>query len=166
MKLLEIGKLSLCKKLLYRCLYMNTCSLDVSAIKNPLLKQLQIYSKIATVGGVQVFSLEIHPWFHFLGFSRIIRNTYFQEHLRVFFIFFFDRNISYSLCFYLFLQKNRRPVFFSSSVLLSIVIYKFTNRNSCGYCFRRFGKFLRERLQRSSLLGCRLRTLCFLTVSD
>ena len=101
-----------------------------------------------------------------VSFSRIIRNTYFQEHLRVFFIFFFDRNISYSLCLYLFPQKNRRPVFFSSSVLLSIVIYKFTNRNSCGYCFRHFGKFPRERLQRSSLLGCRLRTLCFLTVSD
>ena len=101
-----------------------------------------------------------------VSFSRIIRNTYFQEHLRLFFIFFFDRNISYSLCLYLFPQKNRRPVFFSSSVLLSIVIYKFTNRNSCGYCFRRFGKFPRERLQRSSLLGCRLRTLCFLTVSD
>ena len=79
---------------------MNTCSLDVSAIKNPLLKQLQIYSKIPTVGGVQVFSLEIHPWFHFLGFSRIIRNTYFQEHLRVFFILFLTAKNYVSICFF------------------------------------------------------------------
>ena len=55
------SKLSLCKKHLYRDLYINSCSLDVSAIKNALLKHLQIYSRIPTVGAVQVFSLEIDP---------------------------------------------------------------------------------------------------------
>ena len=108
------GKLSLYKKHLYRGLYINSCSLDVSAIKNALLKHLQIYSKILTVGAVQVFSLEIHLQFHFLGF-------FFQEqlfsgtHENVFYSFFFYCNVSYSLCFYLFLQKIRRPVLFSLS---------------------------------------------------
>ena len=104
-----------------------------------------------------------------VSFSRIfsIRNTYFQEHLRVLLIlFFFDCNVSYSLCFYLFLQKIRRSALFSSSWLLLIVIHKFTNRKSCGYCFRRFGEFPRERLQRSSLKSCRLRTLSLLIVLD
>ena len=39
---------------------MNRFSLDVNAIKNALLKHLQIYSRIPTVGAVHVFSLEIH----------------------------------------------------------------------------------------------------------
>ena len=82
-----------------------------------------------------------------VAISRIfsIRNTYFQEHLNVF--FFFDCNVLYSLCFYLFPQKIRRPVLFSTCCLLLIVIDKFANRSSCRYCFRRFGKFPRESLQ-------------------
>ena len=61
--------------------------------------------------------------------------------------FFFDCNVPYSICFYLFLKKLRRPVLFSSSWLLLIVIDKFANKNSCfGYCFRRLAKFPRERL--------------------
>ena len=68
-----------------------------------------------------------------------------------FFCFFFLASMGqariYSLCFYLFLQKIRRPVLFPTSWLLLIVIDRFANRNSCGYCFRRFGKFPRERLQ-------------------
>ena len=40
--------------------FYNSCSVDVRAIKNALLKQ-QIYSKIPTVGAVQVFTLELHP---------------------------------------------------------------------------------------------------------
>ena len=83
-----------------------------------------------------------------VSFSRIfsIRNTW------VFFVllFFFFAVMCHTLCFYLFLQKIRRPVIFSTSWLLLIVIDKFANRNSCGYCFRRFGKFPRERLQWSS----------------
>ena len=71
-----------------------------------------------------------------------------------FFFFFFDCNVCqariYSLCFHFFLQKVRRPVLFSTSWLLLIVIDKFANRNRCGYCFRSFGKFPRERLQWSS----------------
>ena len=55
------SKLSLCKKHLYRDLYINSCSLDVSAIKNALLKHLQIYSRIPIVGAVQFFGMEIHP---------------------------------------------------------------------------------------------------------
>ena len=75
--------------------------------------------------------------------SRIFsnRNTYCLEHLSVFYSFFLDWSVSYSHCFYLFLQKVKRPVFFSTSWLLFIVIDKFAKRNSCGYCFRHFGKF-------------------------
>ena len=86
------GKLSLCKKHLYRGLYIKSCSVDVSAIKRIQanicnIKHLQIYSKIHTPGAVQVFSLEIHPQFHLLGFFLL--GTYFQEHLRVLLILFF-----------------------------------------------------------------------------
>ena len=74
------AKLSLCKNHLYRGLYVNSCSVDVSAIKNALLKHLQIYSKIPSVGPVQIFSLEIHLWFHFVGIfvlgRAIFRNTW------------------------------------------------------------------------------------------
>ena len=71
------GKSSLYKKC-YKSLSINSCSVDVSAIKNDLLKQ-QIYSKIPTVGAVQFFNLELHPQFHFLRFfllrTLIFRNT-------------------------------------------------------------------------------------------
>ena len=134
---------------LYWGLYIYSCSLDVSAIKNALLKHFQIYSRIPIVGTVQVFSLEIYPQFHFLGFFLL--GTPESTLWECFLFFFFYRNVSYSLCFYLFLQKLRQPVLFSSSWLLLIVIYKFNNRRSCGYCFRHFGKFLCERPQWSSL---------------
>ena len=111
-----------------------------------------------------------------VSFSKIfsIRNTYFQEHLRVFFIFFFFfffltamcQARIYSLCFYLFLQKIRRPVLFSTSWLLLIVIDKFANRNSCGYYFKRFGNLPRERLQWNSHSSCRLPTWGLFIISD
>ena len=76
-----------------------------------------------------------------------IRNTYFHEHLGVFFIPFFLTAVCqariYSLFFYLFLQKIRRPVLFSTSWLFLIVIDKFNSRNSCGYCLRYFKNFPR-----------------------
>ena len=118
--------------------FCNSCSVDVRAIKNALLKHQQIYSKIPTVGAVQVL----------LG-TPIFRNTW-ECFLHYFFLIAMCQARIYSLCFYLFLQKIRRPVLFSTSWLLLIVIDKFANRNSCGYCFRRFGKFPRERLQWSS----------------
>ena len=108
-------KSSLCKKHLYQGLSLNSWSVDVGAIKNALLKHQQIYLKIPTVGGVQVFTLELHPQFHFLGFfllgTPIFGNTW------VFFVlfFFFDCNVSHSLCFCFFLQKIRQPVLFSTS---------------------------------------------------
>ena len=86
------SKLSLCKKHLYQGLYINSCSVDVSAIKNVLLKHLQIYSKPRNSPLV--------------SFSRIfsIRNTYFQEHLRVFSVLFFLAAICHtlfvSICFF------------------------------------------------------------------
>ena len=182
-KLLEIGQ----------GLSINSCSVDVSTIKSPLLKQ-QIYLKIPRIShqrcsrkkGVrrnfakftgkhlcqslffkpqacnfikketlaQVFSCEFcetskntffteHLWataseclqyvrcrssvwnFPVVSFFKIffIWKTYFQEHLRVFFIHFFLLSFLtamcqariYSLCFCLFLQKIRRPVLFSTS---------------------------------------------------
>ena len=116
------GKLSLCKKHLYRGLYIKSCSVDVSAIKRIQanicnIKHLQIYSKIHTAGAVQVFSLEIHPQFHLLGFFLL--GTYFQEHLRVLLIlfFFFLAAMCHTLfvSVFLFLQKIRRSVLFSTS---------------------------------------------------
>ena len=95
-----------------------------------------------------------------VSFSKIfsIRNTYFQEHLRVFFIFFFffffDCNVSSKNLLSLFLfvsSKNQTPcTFFYKLITFKIVIDKFANRSSCGYCFRRFWKFPREYLQWSS----------------
>ena len=81
------GKLPLCKKHFYQGLSINSCSVDVRAIKNALLKHQQIYSKILTVGAVQVFSLELHPQFHFVGFfllgqkntEELSRVCYFQQ---------------------------------------------------------------------------------------
>ena len=58
------GKLSLGKKHLYQGLSISSCSVDVSIIKNDLLK-MQIYSKIPTVGAVQVLSLELTRSFIF-----------------------------------------------------------------------------------------------------
>ena len=73
------GKSSLCKKHLYQGLSINSYSVDVNAIKNALLKHQQIYSKIPRVGAVQVFTLELHQQFHFLGRfllrTPIFRNT-------------------------------------------------------------------------------------------
>ena len=73
------GKSSLCKKC-YKGLSINSCFVDVNAIKNALLKHQQIYSKIPTLGAVQVLRLELHPWFHFLRFflsgTLIFRKTW------------------------------------------------------------------------------------------
>ena len=78
------GKLSLCKKHLYQGLSINSCSVDISAIKNALMKHQQIYSKIPTVSAVPGTS-PVVPF----SKSFSIRNTYFQEHLRVLFILFY-----------------------------------------------------------------------------
>ena len=112
----KYGQLLLYKKYLYQVLSINSCSVDV----------LQLFCSCSVV------------WFFRISSNR---NTYFLEHLSVFCSFFFDWNVSYSHCFYLFLQKIKRPVLFSTSWLLFIVIDKFAKRNSCGYCFRHFGKF-------------------------
>ena len=76
-------KISLCKKHLCQGLSINICYADVSAIKNILLKHQQIYSKNAAVGGCRSSAQN----FNVVSFS--IRNTYFQEHQRVFLFFFF-----------------------------------------------------------------------------
>ena len=112
------GKSLLCKKC-YKGLSINSCSVDVSAIKNALLKHYQIYSKIPTVGAAQVFSLELHPQFHFLRFF-CWKHLFSGTPESIFFSFFFFltamcRARIYSLCFYLFLQKIIHPAFFSTS---------------------------------------------------
>ena len=65
-----------------------------------------------------------HPQFHFLEFFLYIRNTSFQEHLRVFRIHFFYWNVSSKNLFFisLFLQKIRRPV------LVSYKLVTFNNK--------------------------------------
>ena len=104
--------------------------MDLSHIKNALLKHQQICSKILTISAVQVFSPElISPVVSFLGFFIYIRNTYFQEHLRVFVIHVFysnvssDNLISFFLCFF---KKSDALYLFPTNRLLSIVIDKFT----------------------------------------
>ena len=73
------GQLSLGKKHLYQGLSISSCSVDVSTIKNALLK-LQIHSKIPTVGAVPVFSLELFRSFIFYKFFYFQKKcTYFQE---------------------------------------------------------------------------------------
>ena len=53
------GKWSLCKERLYKCLSINSCS--VNAIKSTPSKQ-QIRSKIPTISAQQVFSTELNPY--------------------------------------------------------------------------------------------------------
>ena len=104
--------------------------MDLTDIKNALLKHQQICSKILTISTVQVFSPElISPVVSFIGFFIHIRNTYFHEHLRVFVIHFFYRNVSsenflsFFLCFF---KKSDALYLFPTNRLLSIVIDKFT----------------------------------------
>ena len=111
------GKSLLCKKC-YKGLSINSCSVDVSAIKNALLKHYQIYSKIPTVGAAQVFSLELHPQFHFLRFfcwKHLFSGT--PESIFFSFFFFFDCNVSSKNLLSLFLQKFRRSVLFSCKLI-------------------------------------------------
>ena len=56
--------------------------------------------------------------------------------------------------------------FLPTNSLLLIVIDKFSNRNSCGYCLRRSRKFLRERLHWSSQESCCLPTCGLLIIPD
>ena len=67
--------LSLYKKRLYQGLSINSYSVDVRAIKNASMKHWQIYSKIPTVGAVQVFTLEVHFLGFFLLGTPIFKNT-------------------------------------------------------------------------------------------
>ena len=107
------GKSSLCKKC-YKGLSINSCFVDVNAIKNALLKHPanlfeNTYSRCGA--GLETGTSPV------VSFSKIfsIGNTYFQENLRVFFFTGMCQARIYSLCFYLFLQKIRRPVLFSTS---------------------------------------------------
>ena len=91
-------KLLLSKKHLYQGLSINSCCVM-------LMRSKMLYCGASLQSGTSLV----------VSFAKIfsISDTYFQEHLRVFFIFLFF----------------------------------FANRNSCGYYFRRFGNFPRERLQ-------------------
>ena len=70
-----------------------------------------------------------HSWLHFLGVFPYIRNTYFQEHLKVSVIHFFYYNVSTKnllslfLCFF---KKSDALLVISTNWLLLIVIDKFT----------------------------------------
>ena len=113
---------SLCKKHLYRGLYIKSCSADVSAIK-----RIQ-----ANICKHQTFANLFENTYSRCGagllpgnspavsFTRIfsIRNLFSgtpESAFNSFFFFFFGCNVSYSLCFCLFLQKIRRSVLFSTS---------------------------------------------------
>ena len=139
------------KRLWHKCFPVNF----VKLLRTPFLQNtsgrllLNTYSRCSA-------GLQPGIWnFLVVSFSKNFFPFFFNLSLFFFFFFFFfDCNVCqariYSLCFHFFLQKVRRPVLFSTSWLLLIVIDKFANRNRCGYCFRSFGKFPRERLQWSS----------------
>ena len=90
--------------------------MDVSAIKNTLSKE-QIRSKIPTISALQVFSTELHPSFHFLGFFLNTRSTWECLLLIFFFFFFFDCNVSSKNLLSLFLHKIRRPLLFTCKLI-------------------------------------------------
>ena len=52
-----------------------------------------------------------------------------------------------TLCLFVSSKTQRPCTFFLANWLLWIAINKFAKRKSCGYCFRSFGKFPRQRLQ-------------------
>ena len=75
------------------------------------------------------------------------------EHLIMFVIHFFWLQYvkqEFTLLVSLLFQKIKLSVLFSANWLLLIVIDKFAKRNSFGHCFRRSGKFPRQRLQWTS----------------
>ena len=68
-----------------------------------------------------------HSLFHFLGFFLYIRNTYFQEHLRVFVIHCFTaicQATIYSICF--FKKSEALLILVSYKLVILLVIDKFT----------------------------------------
>ena len=101
-KLLEKGKWSLCKKHLYKGLSKSSCFVNLSEIKNTLLKH-QICWKISAKSAGLKRETYFTNSYVFLNFFYI-RNTNFQEHREFFlFIFFFSemcQAIIYSLCFF------------------------------------------------------------------
>ena len=111
-----MGKLSLRKKHLYRGLYINSCSVDVSAIKriqaNICKHQTfanlfeNTYSRCGA--GLQPGNSPV------VSFTRIfsIRNLFSGTPESPFnsFFFFFGCNVSYSLCFCFFVSSKNQTV--------------------------------------------------------
>ena len=89
---------------------------------------------------MQVLSLKVQPQCHCLRFF-LLQAPISGTRESVFYSFFLTAichaSIN-SLFFYLFLQKIRCPILFSTKWLLLTLTGKFISRNSCGYCFRHF----------------------------
>ena len=138
-----MDKWSLCKKRLYKGLSINSCSVDVKAIKNTSSIQ-QIRSKIpATSAGLQQGTSPV------VSFSRFFSK--YLEHLRMFVIHFLIAMYQARIYFLCFFKKSDGLYFFPANWLLLIVIDQcIRQENSCGYWFRRFGKFPRQSRQWSS----------------
>ena len=116
----KYGNSSLIKKHLYKGLSINSCSVNVSAIKNALSKHQQICSKIPTISAVHVFNPELHPQFHFLRFFLYIWNTFFKKRFLFLLFIFFDCNVSSKDLLSLFLfvsSKNQTPCTFSYKLI-------------------------------------------------
>ena len=97
-------------------LSVNRCSVDFSTIKNTSSKQ-QICLKIPPIGVVEVFNMELHLQFHFLGFSRNTRST-----LECLLFIFVDCNMS-----------NKNVVFLSSKFQATCTFFLQTDYFKCNW---------------------------------
>ena len=171
----------MCKKHLYKGFSKSSCFVNLSEIKNTLLK-LQIRWKIPTKSAAAGLKCETYltSTFIFLDFFYTIRNTYFQEYREFFLFIFFPemcQAIIYSLCF-LVSSRNlvsyklgtlqlivlKFYVYWNESMMASfilqycknIALFKFglnvNKRNSYTYCFIRF-----ESLPTWDLLICEIK---------
>ena len=102
--------------------------------------------------------------FFFYDFFLNTRSTW-ECLLFIFFrLFFWLRCIKQESALFVSSKNQTVCTFFLANWLL--LIDKFAKRNSCGYFFRRLGKFSRKRLKWSSQQSCSLQTLGLLILPD
>ena len=123
-KLLEKGKWSLCKKHLYKGLSKSSCFVNLSEIKNTLLKHQICWKISAKSAGLKRETYFTNSYI-FLNFFYI-RNTNFQEHREFFLFIFFFWNVSSNNLLSLFLRFFKKSCFlqagYSSTYFFKILL--------------------------------------------
>ena len=112
------GKWSLCKKRLYKGVSINSCSVDVSTIKNTsyLIKTKNSFENTYNNCGTGLQ----HGTSPVVSFSRIFAKYW--EHLRIFVLLFLTAMCQtriYSLCFF---KKSEGLYFFSANWLYLVIV--------------------------------------------